>query len=218
MADNPLDILRAGLTAANKRIDDLNRDRPAQAPPGTVTPTPGPDTSGVWRFRLTAGRPAFVDRPGATDSNRRTLASIDRSLVDGVMLTEPASAGKDRGEIAGLTAKLDAKAQADIDLERARHVLDTTLNDPSATMADGVRWRAEVRRLAAKQTQAENIAKGITHENIATRQSDLNSRIDAHRERIAGAVIADLEHAAPIAVMQSVMTAAAERARDTGSE
>ena len=85
-------------------------------------------------------------------------------------------------------------------------------------MADADRWKAEVRRLAQVQTQATTAAKGISHETIATRQGDLDGRIDAHRERIAGGVLRDLERAAPLAVMQSVMTAAAERARDTGSE
>ena len=211
------------IVAMNEQLDAMNKRFDAyltSAPPRpTSTPTPtGPDTSAVWRHRLTAGRPSFVDRPGASDSNRRTLASIDRGLVAGVATVEPASAGKDRAEIAVLQSKLDAKAQADRDLDRARNVLDATLNDPSATMAGADRWKAEVRRLAQTQTQAVTASKGISPETIATRQSDLDGRIDAHRERIAGAVIADLERALPAAVVSTVMQAAAERARDTGSE
>ena len=96
-------------------------------------------------------------------------------------------------------------------------MLNDTANDPAATHADMNRWQAEVRRLTQVQSTAASAAKAITHETIRSRQSALDNRIDAHRERIAGAVISDLERALPAAVVSTVMQAAAERARDTGS-
>ena len=214
MADTALDTLNAELAETNKRLDAFLASAPGR-PTSTPAPT-GPDTSAVWRHRLTAGRPQFIGAADAPDANRRTLASVDRALVDGVMTTEPASAEKDRTEIAGLQTKLDAKAQADRDLDRARSVLNATLNDASATMADADRWKAEVRRLAQVQSNATAAAKGISPANIATRQTDLDGRIDKHREVVAGAVLRDLERAAPLAVMQTAMQAAADRTRDTG--
>ena len=131
---------------------------------------------------------------------------------------EPSKRLADQASTCSRDTPLDAKAQADRDLERAKAVLTDTANDPSATHASMDQWTAEVRRLTQVQSQTVAASKGITHEGIATRQNDLDGRIDAHRERIAGAVISDLERAAPLAVMQTVMAGAAERARDTGSE
>ena len=104
MADTALDTLNAELAETNKRLDAFLASAPGR-PTSTPAPT-GPDTSAVWRHRLTAGRPHFVGPDDAPDANRRLLASVDRSLVDGVMATEPASAAKDRVEIAGLQGKL----------------------------------------------------------------------------------------------------------------
>ena len=109
MADTALATLNAELAETNKRLDAFlasARGRPTSTPPAT-----GMDTSQVWRARLTSGRPAFVGDPAAPDANRRTLASVDPRLVHGVMAAEPASAAKDRGEIAALQSKLDAKAR-----------------------------------------------------------------------------------------------------------
>ena len=117
--------------------------------------------------RLTSGRPAFVDRPRRHRTiYRRTLASVDLSpSFDGVMHDRARqSAAKDlTARSPGSRAKIDAKAQADRDLERARNVLDATLNDASATMADADRWKAEVRQAGCRRRpKRTTAAKGIS--------------------------------------------------------
>ena len=216
MAKTTLDVIKDSLAAANRRLDALAADRPAQPSPGTAQPT-GMDTSRVWRSRLTAGRPAFHGDPSAPDANRRVLASVDLALVAGVQVSEPADADAIRTAIALDGQKLDTFHAARLHRDQRRAELaDAADASPAVSHAVMERLSAAVRTAEQGVTKAEQVAKGITPDTLRTRTASLDSRVDAHREDLASAVLRDLERALPAAVVTTVMADAAERDRSNG--
>ena len=217
MADNPLDVLKAAINAANKRLDALHRDRPASPSPGPVTPT-SMDTSAIFRRRLSTSGPHFVGPDDAPDRNRRTLHSVDAGLVIAIDEAEPPSAAGMRRDITERRGKVAAREQASRDLDRAKAVLSSTSLDPAATHARVDELRVEVRRLAQVVTSAETASKNITAADIDRRQADLDGAIDRHREAQAGSVLDQLAAELPRAIVQTALQRASDRRAETGTE
>ena len=189
-----------------------------RTPPGQPANGPTSATAAVWRDRLTRGRPRFVGAEKAPDANRRTLASVDPHLVHGVNEPEPADAASLRDGIAADQAKLNAVVEARRHLERAQTVLAERSESTNVSPVEINRRTADVRREASALRTAEAAAGRITRADIDRRQGTLDGQIDAHRERIAGAVLDDLTRAMPAALLAAQLQTAADRARDMSTE